>query len=315
MDASLKMALDRQGYRLIGDGGAVKVCHWCKESMKTGRGCYKQKFYGIDSHRCIQMTPNVHQCNEMCLFCWRYQGYQLGNDNPVDPVELIEGSIEAHRKLIVGWKGDPRVPKAKFEEAWNPNQVAISLSGEPTMYKYLGELLAECHKRSIRTFLVTNGTGPAVLERLDPLPYQLYVTVAAPTEDIFNRLCAPQTPRLWENLNKTLELLPSLSCRTVIRHTLVKGWNLEFPDGFAAMDKVADPDFIEPKGYVWVGDSRNRLAPENMPSFSDIRAFSGRVAELNGLSVLDADETSRVCLLGDPATNRWVQNDPMPAFV
>jgi len=49
-----------------------------------------------------------------------------------------------------------------------------------------------------------------------------------------------------------------------------------------------------------------------MPSFSDIRAFGARVAQLNGLTVLDADETSRVCLLGDPATNRWVQNDPMP---
>jgi len=85
------------------------------------------------------------------------------------------------------------VPREKFEEAWNPNQVAISLSGEPTMYKFLADLLLECHKRGIRTFLVTNGTSPAVLERLDPLPYQLYVTVAGPNEDVSTAF-APRRP-------------------------------------------------------------------------------------------------------------------------
>jgi len=81
------------------------------------------------------------------------------------------------------------------------------------------------------------------------------------------------------------------------------------------MDAVGSPDFIEPKGYVWVGDSRNRLSPENMPSFREILAFSTRLSEINGLSVLDADETSRVCLVGDPKTNRWVQNEPLPIVV
>ena len=41
-------------------------------------------------------------------------------------------------------------------------------------------------------------------------------------------------------------------------------------------------------------------------------AFSARLAERNGLSVLDGDPTSRVCLVGDPARNRWVGDDPLP---
>ena len=93
--ADVKLMLKKQQYEVVGNHSRVKACHWTKSDLRGEGGCYKQKFYGIQSHRCIQMTPNVHQCNEMCLFCWRYQGYQLTNENPVDPVELIEGAIEA----------------------------------------------------------------------------------------------------------------------------------------------------------------------------------------------------------------------------
>ena len=31
----------------------------------------------------------------------------------------------------------------------------------------------------------------------------------------------------WNQINQTLELLPSLDTRTVIRHTLVKNWNMK----------------------------------------------------------------------------------------
>ena len=119
-----------------------------------------------------------------------------------DPITLLREAIEAHRKLITGLKGDPRVKPDMWEEAWNPNQVAISLSGEPTIYPELGEFIAECKRRSMTTFLVTNGTLPKVLEHLDPLPTQLYVTVAAPNEGIFKKLCAPIMPNAWKNLNE-----------------------------------------------------------------------------------------------------------------
>ncbi|MFQ5986189.1 MAG: 4-demethylwyosine synthase TYW1, partial [Thermoplasmata archaeon] len=48
--------LEKQGYKLIGSHSGVKLCHWTKQSLKHDRGCYKQHFYGIDSHRCMQMT-------------------------------------------------------------------------------------------------------------------------------------------------------------------------------------------------------------------------------------------------------------------
>ena len=42
-----------------------------------------------------------------------------------------------------------------------------------------------CHRKDITTFLVTNGTTPVALEELDPLPKQLYVSIVAPTEELY----------------------------------------------------------------------------------------------------------------------------------
>jgi tRNA wybutosine-synthesizing protein 1 len=46
------------GYRIVGRHSAVKVCHWTKSALKGGKACYKS-WYGIESHRCIQMTPSL----------------------------------------------------------------------------------------------------------------------------------------------------------------------------------------------------------------------------------------------------------------
>ena len=66
--------LQNAGYKVIGNHSAVKLCLWCKKSIKTnGKDfCYKQKFYDINSHRCIQMTPALQFCNLKCLHCWRF---------------------------------------------------------------------------------------------------------------------------------------------------------------------------------------------------------------------------------------------------
>ncbi|MFB0543144.1 MAG: 4-demethylwyosine synthase TYW1, partial [Candidatus Bathyarchaeia archaeon] len=63
----------KQQYQLAGGHSAVKTCHWTKESLRTGerRFCYKQKFYGIRTLRCLQMTPSLGKCLQRCLFCWR----------------------------------------------------------------------------------------------------------------------------------------------------------------------------------------------------------------------------------------------------
>ena len=302
MNEDLRKILEKQHYRIFGDHAAVKLCHWMKQSLLHGRTCYKQDFYGISSHRCLQMTPVVIKCNQRCLFCWRVQGFESEGGKWTDPEEMLDALIEHQRKLISGFKGDPRCSTQMFKEAMDPKLVAISLAGEPTLYPLLGEFIEVCHKRDLTTFLVTNGTMPEVLEKLDPLPRQLYVTVAAPNEDIYRKLCVPLIPDGWERLNRTLEILPSLGTRTVIRHTLVKDWNLGWEDEYAKLDSRAEPLFVEPKAYVFVGSSRRRLSLDNMPSHQNIVEFSNRLGERLGLELLREKKDSRVVLLGKRGT-------------
>jgi len=302
MNEDLKKILEKQHYRIHGDHAAVKLCHWMKQSLLHERTCYKQDFYGINSHRCLQMTPVVTKCNQRCLFCWRVQGFESENNEWTDPEEMLDALIEHQRKLVSGFKGDPRCSLEMYQEARDPMHVAISLAGEPTLYPHLGEFIEICHRRRMTTFLVTNGTMPEVLEDLDPLPSQLYVTVAAPNEEIYKRLCIPLIPDGWERLNRTIDLLPSLSTRTVIRHTLVKDWNLGWEDEYAAIDQRADPLFVEPKAYVFVGGSRGRLSLDNMPSHQNIIEFSNRLGSRLGLEILKEKKDSRVVLLGKSGT-------------
>ena len=299
MDENLKAMFEKQGYGVVGGHTAVKTCHWLRESLINDRVCYKQKFFGIESHRCLQMSPAANVCNHRCLYCWRYQGSDDTIEKWDDPAEIEEGTIEVQKRLVSGFKGDKRCDPRMWEEARDPNQVAISLTGEPTMYPYLGEMIEEYHKRGFTTFLVTNGTFPKALENLDPLPTQLYVSIDAPNEEIYEKMCLPKMKGGWERIMETLSLLPSLDTRTVARHTLVKGWNLNYSQEFASLDGVAEPDFIEPKGYVYVGYSRERLSMDNMPSFEDISTFASGMAELTGYEIVGEMAPSRVVLLSN----------------
>lgn len=301
MDPQKQEVLEHQGYRIVGEHSGVKLCHWTKASLTKGVGCYKQTFYGIESHRCLQMTPTVDACNLACQFCWRTQ--EWGSDSMLvadDPGFVVEESIRAQRELLTGFKGNPNVTRERFLEAWHPTNVAISLTGEPTLYRKLGEMIDEFKRRGMSTFLVTNGTTPAVLRRMHSegrLPTQLYVTVAAPNEEVYQKLMAPKSRNEWRKLNETLGLLPSLPTRTVIRHTLVEGWNLGWEDEYAALDRIAKPMFIECKGYSFVGESRLRLEAENVPSHTSIRTFAERLADRLGYRIAAEREDSRVVLL------------------
>ena len=300
MDQAYKDLLIKQQYRLHNDHAAVKLCHWMKESMLHERHCYKQDFYGISSHRCLQMTPAINECSHMCTFCWRVQENDFEVKDWSEPKEMLDALIAHQRKLITGFKGDPRCSPEMFEEACNPNQVAISLAGEPITYPYLSEFIEECHRRGMTTFMVTNGTYPERLESLDTLPMQLYVTVAAPNEDVYRSVCRPKVSNGWEKIMKTLEMMPSLETRTVIRHTLVKDVNLGWIDDYARLDRIADPDLVEPKGYVFVGGSRKRLSMACMPSFEEIKDFSRQLGDRIGMELIKERADSRVVLLGHP---------------
>ena len=300
MDQAYKDLLIKQQYRLYKDHSAVKLCHWMKESMIHERHCYKQDFYGISSHRCLQMTPAINECSHMCTFCWRIQEHDFEVKDWAEPKEMLDALIEHQRSLIWGFKGDPRCDPKMFEEARNPNQVAISLAGEPITYPYMSEFLEECHRRHMSTFIVTNGTYPERLAALDVLPMQLYVTVAAPNKGIYKSVCRPKISDGWEKLMQTLELLPSLDTRTVIRHTLVKGINMGWEEDYGRLDRIADPTLVEPKGYVFVGGSRNRLSMACMPSFDEIKEFSANLGQHIGMEIIKERADSRVVLLGHP---------------
>ncbi|MCD4740499.1 4-demethylwyosine synthase TYW1 [archaeon] len=295
----LKEELMRQQYRLAGNHSAVKVCHWTKESLVNDRQCYKQQFYGINSHRCLQMTPAVAWCQQRCLFCWRTYKDTTPDQKWDAPDEIIEKSIEAQRELLQGYYGFDKVNKAKLDEAMNPNQVAISLAGEPTLYPHLSQLIDAFNERKFTTFLVTNGLAPKVLSELS-LPTQLYISLSAPTESVHKKLNVPMIPGTWKALNDSLELMPSLDTRKVIRITLVKGWNDINPELYAKLISKAQPDFVEVKSYMFVGDSRKRMTIENMPYHEDTKAFAEQIEQrLEGYKIVDEKKASRVVLLSN----------------
>jgi len=250
------------------------------------------------------MSPTLFYCTQQCLFCWRAQSgdLQISWDEMKLPEwdsaeEITKGIFKAQNKILGGYKGNPRTDPQKFREAFRPKHVAISLTGEPTLYEPLGELIRTLHVKGLTTFLVSNGNLPQRLSNLNEEPTQLYVSVCAPNKEIFKRVCRPQIQDAWSKLNETLELLPSFRCPTVIRSTLVKGQNMEDVEGYANLVKKADPTYIEAKAYMHVGFSGLRLGFDNMPKHSEVYDFALNLSEKTGYRILDESKDSRVVLL------------------
>jgi len=150
--------LEKKGYRFVGRHSAIKICEWCRESVRGNNVCYKEKFYGISSHRCIQMSPAVFFCDHKCLFCWRSTPFLPKWSGVADePTDIIDGCIEEQKKILQGFFGG-ECDKKKLREAMQPKHVAISLVGEPTLYPKLPQLIDEIKDRKMTAFLVSNGT-------------------------------------------------------------------------------------------------------------------------------------------------------------
>jgi tRNA wybutosine-synthesizing protein 1 len=302
--SSLLQALKKQRYHLVGRHSAVKRCKWLYEAIVHDRVCYKQKFYGIKSHQCIQMSPSLFYCTQQCLFCWRAQNGDLQitwNELKLpewdSPEEIVQGSLKAQDRILSGYKGNLQASPQRLREALTPRHVAISLTGEPTLYEPLGELLRAFRNREFTTFLVSNGTMPNKLAELGEEPTQLYISVCAPNEDVFKRVCRPQVPDAWAKLNETLGFMPSFRCPTVIRMSLVKGRNMASVDGYAKLVEKANPTYIETKAYMHIGFSTLRLGYDAMPEHKEVQDFAARLAELTGYRIIDEASESRVVLL------------------
>lgn len=300
--------LKRQKYHIVGTHSAVKKCKWLHESLVRGRHCYKEDFYGIASHRCLQMTPAMAYCNQSCLWCWRVMAKDVGLNydettipSQDDAASIADGCLLEQRRILSGYKAQVRSLKVqahKYEEACEPKHVAISLAGEPTIYKFLGDLISEFKRRGFTTFLVSNGTNPKALGEIEE-PSQLYLTVGAPTEEVHRRVCRPSGPDLWGRLMESLEMLSTFSCPKVLRLTLAKKMNMFAPEEYAKLILRAEPTYVECKAMMSVGygSQIGRISYENMPSFQEIKEFSKELAELTGMKPIGEQSDSRVVLL------------------
>ncbi len=311
-----KSILRKQHYELIGEHSAVQICRWTKNSIRNEGVCYKEKFYGIKSHLCCQMTPAVMWCDNKCLHCWRAIELTLGNKirgKINSPTEIIDECIKAQRKLLEGfkinektrYKTKSKADMKKYLEAQEPMQFAISLSGEPTIYPKIGELISELRKRGKTSFLVTNGLHPEKileLNKKNQLPTQIYVSVNAPNENLYNKIHRSSMKNAWKKLNETLKIISKLrgKTRTVFRMNLVRGLNMseDLIREYAELIGKANPTFVEVKGYMSVGFARQRLGYDRMPTYEEMKKFSEKLATATGFKILDSHEFSRVFVLG-----------------
>ena len=302
MKKEIKEMLEKQQYRLVGEHSASKACEYVKKSIRDEDVCYKQTFYGIQSHRCVQMTPTVNHCPNECIFCWRAmdkeynEGVEIKNES--SPEDIIKGCIEQQLDMIVGFKGNEKINKQKFEEAQEPLHFAISLSGEHTLYPRLKEMIQLLDNKKMTSFVVTNGMYPERLEGLEPT--QLYVSVFAPDKELYKGISKSSFDDSWERLMKTLEALNKLrdkGVRTCLRITLINDLNMVKPEKYAELIKKANPMFVEVQSYMWVGFSQLRLEKKNMPLHEEAKEFAERIAEHCDYDIIDEKRESRVVLL------------------
>jgi tRNA wybutosine-synthesizing protein 1 len=320
LDKNIKQLLKKQHYEIAGknEHSAVQICRWTKKSLRDEGVCYKEKFYGIKSHLCCQMTPSLY-CPNKCVHCWRAIEYTTGEKIPgkIDsPSEIIDSCILSQRKLLQGFKIDKNSKKIqlskanqkKYKEAQEPMQFAISLSGEPTTYPYIGELIAELRKRGKTSFLVTNGLYPEKIKELlekNQLPTQIYISINSSNENQYVKFHRSIKKDAWKKLNETLDILPKLNgkTRTVFRMNLVKELNM-FPEQakeYAQLIKKSQPRFIELKSYMAVGNSRKRLGYERMPTEKDMKNFIDillKELQGTGYKLLGEHSFSRAYVLG-----------------
>ncbi|MFA5745915.1 MAG: 4-demethylwyosine synthase TYW1 [archaeon] len=301
--------LKHKHYGIFGKHSAVEICEWNKKAIRGEGVCYKEHFYNVECHRCAQITPTVLWCHNNCIFCWRPAEYmtvdKFSESDYDDPKEIIDGLFAERKKLLSGFGGFKKVDKKKLKEAEIPSHVAISLSGEPTIYKDLDKMILELKSRKeIKTiFVVTNGLEPENLEKLNKnkaLPTQLYLSFVAPNKELHLKINRPKIKDSWERLMKTIDIFPKLKCRKVIRFTLIKGLNddLKYLPEFIKIFEKSKTDFIEIKSYMFLGYSRKTMAIENMPSFDECMNYAKELEKVSkDFKISDSCKPSRIILL------------------
>lgn len=296
-----KKSLEKQQYGIVGKHSAVKICGWTKNYIRGEGGCYKYKFYGIASHKCLQMTTSL-SCANRCIYCWRDYKAPVSKEWKWDidnPDFIIKEALNAQRKLLSGFGGNEKANLKLWEESKHVAHVALSLTGEPITYPKFNEIVKKFHEKKISTFLVTNAQYPDKIQNLD-IVTQLYISFDAPNKEISKKIGKPLFPDYWDRFLKSLDEMKKKNFRTTIRMTLIKEMNMneEYMPEYSNLIKKSDPDFIEIKAYMFVGSSRNRLNKNNMPLHQDINEFTNKFIKfLPEYEIVNEQISSRVILL------------------
>ena len=316
----IKSKLQKAKYGVY-NHSAVELCHWTKKSFANEGSCYKHKFYGISTHQCMEMTPTAMNCENRCIYCWRptefYDTLEMPEELVDDPEIIVEKLMSERKKLIMGYYGNPKNDKGKLNESLLPAHYAISLSGEPTMYPKLPQLIKylKSLKSTKSVFLVTNGQEPDMLRRLkaeEALPTQIYLSTNASNKKMFYKINRPRHKDAWERWWDSLRILSTINTRTVLRMTLIRGYNdsSNFVDEFAEMMAQGSPHFIEIKSYMHIGMSNQRLEQDHMLEMYEVRDFAVKLCEkMPTFKMMDESEISRIVVLQNHEryTDRWIK--------
>lgn len=318
---SIKQKLKKAKYGVF-NHSAVELCHWTKKSFSDEGSCYKHKFYGISTHRCMEMTPSALNCENRCIYCWRptefYDTLEMPSKLVDDPEIIVQNLLDERRKLIVGFYGKNNVNTTKLDESLFPEHYAISLSGEPTMYPKLPDLIKYLFrlKATKSIFLVTNGQEPDMLYRLQnehALPTQIYLSTNASNKKMFYKINGPRHRDAWDRWLQSLQFISTANTRTVLRMTLIRNFNDDekYFKEFSDLISRGNPHFIELKSYMHVGMSTNRLEQSHMLEMDEVRSMCNGIKNcLDDYSVMDESVVSRIVVLQNNKRfiSRWIEN-------
>ena len=278
------------------------------------------------NHNINSLSNNIHVSKnkiERAITLLKTQNYVKAIDDSLDNFRLEEDIIccidsrEELEVLINRILTTPDEIMQAHSEAMIPNHAAISLDGEPLLYPKISEFVQEFKNRNMTTFIVTNGTLPERIQKLDPLPSQLYITLPAPNENIYKKICRPMIKNGWGKIMESLDLVQSLSCRTLVRLTAVKNMNLEdkFINEYVKIIENSNPNFFEIKGFTLQAKAlliKERLKSEKevqdyFPEYDYLESFALKFEKVSGFPLIYKNKPSRDFLF---AINWNKEKDP-----
>ncbi len=239
--------------------------------------------------------------------------FKLDND-----INCCISSREELERLINRALTSPDEIMQAHNEALRPNHAAISLDGEPLLYPRISDYIQEFKNRNMTTFVVTNGTLPETIKNLEYFPSQLYITLPASNEQVYKKVCRPMIKNGWNKIIDSLDLIESLSCRTLVRLTAVKNLNIneDLINEYIKIIEKSNPNFFEIKGFTLQAKAlliKDRLkgngaVKEYFPEYEFLENFAQKFEEISGFPIIYRNKPSRDFLF---AVNWSHEKDPI----